>query len=386
LLGWAALACSSPEGGNPAASPSGGSGGVSNAQGGSTGGVLGKSSTGGTFAPTGGTTGAGNAPAGGAPPALGGSSGSAAMGGVTSPMAGSSGSVAVAGGGSGGAPPGSGGAQASGAGAGGAPQIPTEKFSFFVTSLAAMRELSGNQDGFGGDLRFGEATGLEGADKICRTVAESSMPGAGNKTWRAFLSTIAGPVHAIDRVGAGPWYDRLGRLVARTRADLLHDRPMGADPAIIDDLPNEFGVPNHIDGAPDCTGNSCPDNHDVLTGTGPDGMLYSTKTASTCKDWTYKENVDPATLDPGSGGSGGGGAPATGGRFGGFMKANGPWCGHSWPREGSGVNWMSALAEGGCAPGINLDESMGPMGPEPGVWTVGTGGGYGAIYCFALEP
>jgi hypothetical protein len=29
---------------------------------------------------------------------------------------------------------------------------------------------------------------------------------------------------------------------------------------------------------------------------------------------------------------------------------------------------------------------MGPMGPEPGVWTVGTGGGYGAIYCFALEP
>ena len=44
------------------------------------------------------------------------------------------------------------------------------------------------------------------------------MSGAGAKSWRAFLSTIRGgpdgPVHAIDRVGNGPWYDRLGRLVA----------------------------------------------------------------------------------------------------------------------------------------------------------------------------
>ena len=42
-----------------------------------------------------------------------------------------------------------------------------------------MRELSGSQDGFGGDLRFGEATGLAGADKICTTIAEQSMPGSG---------------------------------------------------------------------------------------------------------------------------------------------------------------------------------------------------------------
>jgi hypothetical protein len=25
-------------------------------------------------------------------------------------------------------------------------------------------------------------------------------------------------------------------------------------------------------------------------------------------------------------------------------------------------------------------------GPRPGVYTVGTGGGYGAIYCLALTP
>ena len=60
-------------------------------------------------------------------------------------------------------------------------------FSFFVTSLAAMQELSGSPDGFGGDLRFGETgpgAGLRGADKICRAIAEKSMPGAAAKQWR----------------------------------------------------------------------------------------------------------------------------------------------------------------------------------------------------------
>jgi hypothetical protein len=90
--------------------------------------------------------------------------------------------------------------------------------------------------------------------------------------------------------------------------------------------------------------------------------------SSTCNDWTSDVGMAP------SGGSGG---------RGGFGLANGPWCGHSWPRQGSGVNWMSALAEGGCAPGVNLMENG---GPQQGVYTVGTGGGYGGIYCFALTP
>jgi hypothetical protein len=230
------------------------------------------------------------------------------------------------------------------------------KFSFFVTSLVAMRRLSRSQDGFGGDLRYGEATGLAGADKICAEVAELALPGAGAKPWRAFLSATAGgpnggPVHAIDRVGDGPWYDRLGRLVAANKADLLHPRPRGADPAIVNDLPNEHGIPNHKDGAPGCIDFWCPNNHDVLTGTNELGRLYSTNPDSTCNDWTSAEPQ---------------------GR---------PWCGHSWPREVSGVNWMSSLAEGGCAPGVNLIERGGARMP-----TVGSGGGYGGIYCFALVP
>jgi hypothetical protein len=167
-------------------------------------------------------------------------------------------------------------------------------------------------------------------------------------------------VHAIDRVGDGPWYDRLGRTFALTRDDLLTERPTNIDPAIEDDFPNEDGVPNH---KPDPTQEEV-DNHDTLTGTNENGQLYGA--SSTCLDWTSAE-----------------GDLETEGR---------PRVGHMWPRyggpgmmggDGSMANWMSSLDEAGCAPGVNLIE-MGP--PIPGEVTVGSGGGYGAIYCFALTP
>lgn len=43
---------------------------------------------------------------------------------------------------------------------------------------------------------------------------------------------------------------------------------------------------------------------------------------------------------------------------------------------------MSALDESGCAPGVNLVQNGGP-GKDG---TVGSGGGYGGWYCFALTP
>lgn len=269
---------------------------------------------------------------------------------------------------------GTGGGGGSGAGAGGSStgaggmDVPAEKFSFFVTSLVALQELSGSQQGFGGDLRFGETglgAGLRGADKICSTIAEKSMPGAGKKQWRAFLSAIEGEdgnqVNAIDRIGEGPWYDRLGRLFAAKKADVLADRPIGIDPVIKDDFPNEDGVPNH---APDPTQGEV-DNHDMLTGSNDKGQLYSQ--TATCLSWTSNK---------------------------GDLIAEGkPRVGHSWPRYGgpggpgpggiNSANWMSALTESGCAPGVSLIE-MGP--PDPNSTTVGSGGGYGGFYCFALTP
>ncbi len=249
-------------------------------------------------------------------------------------------------------------------GAGGGVPVPTEHFSFFVTSLKAMQELSGSEAGFGGDLRFGETgpgAGLRGADKICATIADMSMPGASGKQWRAYLSATddgnGNQVNAIDRVGEGPWYDRLGRTFALTKDDLRTERPTNIDPAIKDDFPNEDGVPNH---QPDPTQEEV-DNHDTLTGTNEDGELYAND--ATCQDWTS------AATNVGL-----------------------PRVGHSWPRYGGGpgpgggdgsmAHWMSSLDESGCAPGVNLIE-MGPPGDDG---TVGSGGGYGGIYCFALLP
>ena len=227
------------------------------------------------------------------------------------------------------------------------------KFSFFLISVDSVRELSKSQDGFGGDLRFGETgegAGLRGADKICAAAAEIGMKGAGSKTWRAFLSATTGgpgggPVNAKDRVGSGPWYDAMGRLVASDLTQLLKDRPGDADLAIKNDLPNEFGSPNH------CAGGMCADNHQVLTGTGPDGALYSGTTPATdatCNDWTSAE------------------------------ASGHPRSGHSWPRTGSGTNWISAYDGTGCAPcalavGTGVEKC------------VGSTGGYGGFYCLAVN-
>jgi hypothetical protein len=88
------------------------------------------------------------------------------------------------------------------------------------------------------------------------------------------------------------------------------------------------------------------DNHDMLTGTNSQGNRY-TSASSTTTSVTGRPRV-----------------------------------GHLWPAM-SGQNWMNALTESGCGAGVNLVE-MGPPNPSDG--TVGSGGGYGGFYCFALSP
>jgi len=208
--------------------------------------------------------------------------------------------------------------------------------------------LADDAKGFGGDLRFGKADGLSGADEICRQLAESSLP-ANGKTWRAFLSVTKGvdgkPVNAIDRIGEGPWYDRRERVFALTKAALLNPRPQGADPLILNDLPNEDGVPNHDPGS------GIVDNHNALTGSTTTGTVDARGLMATCQDWTN--------------------ATAMGGK---------PRCGVSWPRAQL-IHWISVLNEGGCLPGAT------PPGADSGEsGTVGALGGYGGFYCFALTP
>ncbi len=307
------------------------------------------------------TGGRGGTPGTGGGQATGGSTGSTggSTGGGTGGMTGGGGSGGTAGrGGTGGAASGGTG----GAGAGGMRDAgPTDaappdavqgdganlaRFSFFYTSLDAMLRLSNTKaglgGGFGGDLRFGEATGLEGADKICQTIAAGV--GFGAKKWKAFLSATKGPdgkvVNAIDRIGEGPWYDRNGRLIAMNRTGLLTgDRPMG-DAQAVNDLPDETGQGTKRLG----------DTHDVITGSNRMGTLYSTNAAATCQDWTSVVGKGPVM------------------------------CGHAWPAF-SGMHWIQAHGEPSCQAGTNLVQ----MGSGNGS-SIGAGGGWGGFYCFALQP
>jgi hypothetical protein len=338
---WATLGvgCSASTSSNDATAGSGGvvgaAGSTAGASGaaGSTQGAAGSDSAGAAGTVSGGAAGEANV-------AGGGSGGEVAGGGVAG---------ATGGGGAGGA---SGGA----AGAGGASLDGLEPFSFFVTSQVALISLAPDENGFGGDLRFGEQTGLAGADKICSTIAETSMPGSSAKQWRAFLSATSGgendgAVNAIDRIGEGPWYDRNGRVIAMNIEGLLGVRPDGDAQAVLD-LPNETGEPNHSPGG------VTVDNHDTLTGSNAQGELDSTNSDDTCADWTRND-----------------------------AALGSPRLGHSWPRNAGnlamGGHWMSDHNAQGCLPKVNTNQDGG--GPD-NCDGVGCGGGYGGIYCFALNP
>jgi len=324
--------------------------------GGGSGGNGGAGVAGGTAGPIGGSGtggGAGSARAGAGGSSAAGSSATGGAGGGNSGQGGGASGRGGAGGMAG--PAGSGGAEpdAGTSGTGGEPATDLEPFSFFTTSLAAMQRLSASDDGFGGDLTYGEADGLTGADKICTEIAEASMEGAAAKGWRAFLSVSegpgGGPVNAIDRIGEGPWYDRVGRIVAMDKAALANTRPQGADPIIYNDLPNEDGVPNH---RPDPNQPEV-DNHHILTGSDTSGRLYMGDDRGTCGDWTS------------------------------IAQSSGrPRIGFSWIAGGR-THWISGQDEGGCGAGVNLIDGG---GSDPSNPIVGSGGGYGGIYCFALMP
>jgi hypothetical protein len=136
--------------------------------------------------------------------------------------------------------------------------------SFFVSSVG-----SGN----GGNLG-----GLAGADKLCQTLAAKA--GAGNRTWRAYLSTTAPDVHARDRIGAGPWSNAKGVVIAANVAELHSDKANINNETALDEL----GRPINAQGA--------PNRHDILTGSTTDGRA----TPTTCQNWTSSASDQTAML------------------------------------------------------------------------------------------
>jgi hypothetical protein len=153
-----------------------------------------------------------------------------------------------------------------------ATQPSTGPMGFFVTSTSP---------GNGGNLG-----GLAGADAHCQKLA--SAVGAGNRTWRAYLSTSYIPpntaaVHARDRIGKGPWYNAKGALIA---ADVAQLHSAGNNVNKQTALTEKGTV---VNGRGDT-----PNQHDILTGSRPDGTAYPAFPGQpnlTCGEWMRETNA-----------------------------------------------------------------------------------------------
>ncbi len=124
----------------------------------------------------------------------------------------------------------------------------------------------------------GNLGGLDGADQRCQQLA--TTVGAGDRTWRAYLSAEKGnddqPVHARDRIGKGPWYNAELVLVASNLEEL---HTLDGDHTLFLDE-NGAMVNGQWEGSPD------PNEHDILTGSNKDGTVLA---GMTCGDWTSED-------------------------------------------------------------------------------------------------
>ena len=140
------------------------------------------------------------------------------------------------------------------------------EMGFFVTSA-----------GIGDGANLG---GLAGADAHCQSLA--AAVGAGDRTWRAYLSTQGpGAVDARDRIGDGPWANANGLIMANSVSSLHHDNSNFNWEHSLDENGEQF--PSRIDGDPDFT------EHDVLTGTQIVGTAFEAGDDRTCGNWTSND-------------------------------------------------------------------------------------------------
>jgi len=150
-------------------------------------------------------------------------------------------------------------------------QQPPPPMSFFVTSVS-----KGDGGNYGG---------LAGADAHCQMLAQAA--GRGNVKWVAYLSTQGpGAVNARDRIGQGPWHNARGGMIAANLAELHGDTleiaRMGNRINKNNSLTEKGGT---VKGVGDM-----PNEHDILTGSTPDGRAYTDNMDHTCSNYT--SNVD----------------------------------------------------------------------------------------------
>jgi hypothetical protein len=144
---------------------------------------------------------------------------------------------------------------------------PPPAMSFFVTSVSM---------GKGANLG-----GVAGADAYCQRLAAAAN--AGDRTWHAYLSTQGpGAVNARDRIGQGPWYNAKGQAVAKNVADLHGDT---LEQARVGNTLSKATALTEKGETPKGFGDN-PNQHDILTGSQPDGTAFTDGADHTCKNWT----------------------------------------------------------------------------------------------------
>ena len=142
-----------------------------------------------------------------------------------------------------------------------------QPMSFFVTS-------TGKGDG----ANYG---GLAGADAHCQALAQAA--GRGGVKWVAYLSTQgAGAVNARDRIGNGPWFNARGQQVAANVAELHGDT---IEAARLGNRINKTSALNEKGGMVNGAGDQ-PNQHDILTGSQPDGRAFPAGEDRTCNNYT----------------------------------------------------------------------------------------------------
>jgi hypothetical protein len=192
--------------------------------------------------------------------------------------------------------------------------------SFFVTSAPK-----------GDGANYG---GIAGADAYCQQLATAA--GRGGATWRAYLSTQGpGAVNARDRIGNGPWFNQKGQQIAANVAELhgdtLEQARLGNRITKTSALNEKGGVLNGV--------GDMPNQHDILTGSTPDGRAFTDGMDHTCNN--YSSNAD------------------------GMGQVQ---LGHHDRLGGGNASWNSAHGSRGCS--------------QPNL--VSTGGA-GNLYCFAAN-
>ena len=137
------------------------------------------------------------------------------------------------------------------------------QLSFFITSA-----------GPGDGANLG---GVAGADAHCQKLAGAA--GAGNRQWRAYLSTQSADgkpaVNARDRIGKGPWFNAKGEKISDNLDELHSDT---------NNLTKQTQLTEKgevVNGRGDT-----PNRHDILTGSQLDGTAFPAGADKTCGNWT----------------------------------------------------------------------------------------------------